>query len=174
LGRLDVEAERVAVKSERGVEILDGNADVIENGPHKNQAISDFRLQISDWRSLKIADCRLPITDSYAHFRFKFGAFERNLAILILQSQSVIRNLNSEISREAPPHQLPGRRVRIERALRNAIDHRSQLTRRQHAMLEMIHELVRHELAEAVLAARPCPGGLRAFGVIAKTPDCID
>src|SRR5205809_7555666 len=61
LGRLDVEAERVAVKSQRGVEILDGNADVIENGPHKNQAISDFRFQISDWRSLKIADCRLPL-----------------------------------------------------------------------------------------------------------------
>ena len=41
-------------------------------------------------------------------------------------------------------------------------------------MLEMIHELVRHELAEAVLAARPSPGGLRAFGVIAKTPDRVD
>src|SRR3989442_1512015 len=64
-------AERVAVKSQRGVEILDGNADVIENSPHKNQAISDFRFQIADFRLEIIEDCRLAIAVAVADYQFR-------------------------------------------------------------------------------------------------------
>ena len=47
-------------------------------------------------------------------------------------------------------------------ARRDPVDHRAELARRQHLLLELLHEALRHQLAQAILAARAA--GVSAAG----------
>src|SRR5437588_1454593 len=59
LGRVDLEAKRVAVERERRLQVLDGNADVIENGFHLDARFS--RSEAAEYGSSSRAEMRSTI-----------------------------------------------------------------------------------------------------------------
>src|SRR5262245_31877940 len=73
-----------------------------------------------------------------------------------------------------PRQELLRRRIRIHLAGRDAIHDAAQLAGRKHPALEMIHEPLRHQLAQTVLAALVAARGLTAGRVLAEAPDRLD
>ena len=62
----------------------------------------------------------------------------------------------------------------IDLARGDAVDDRAELARREHLPLEVIHEALRDQLAQPVLAARPAPRRLHALRMRAELRDRLD
>src|SRR5262245_55571369 len=73
-----------------------------------------------------------------------------------------------------PLQQAARRGVGIDLARGDVIDDRVQLTRREHLTLEVIHEALRDQLAQAVLAALVPPRRLSGGGGLTEAPDRLD
>src|SRR5262245_8115510 len=75
---------------------------------------------------------------------------------------------------DRPTENVVDDRVRIRLPRRDAVEHLLELTRRQHALLDVLHEAMRHQLADAELGARAAPLAQRPGGVLAELLDGRD
>src|SRR5437867_3685997 len=107
----------------------------------------------------------MPTWSRIAFMRTMETTIERR-ALIVVASVSSTPRLT-----ERAHQQLACRAIGIELAPGYAIDDRRQLAWFHHAPLEMVHEPLRHELAQAVLAARPPPARLHRRGIVADAPD---
>src|SRR6185436_20722874 len=130
-GRLDLEAERVAVERERLLQVADGDTDVIQRD--------------TCWRGLQAARLRT--------------------ARLEIARQLVPKRSTADVVDYG---------IRIRLARRDAIEQPLELSRGQHAVLHVLDEAVRHQLADAELGAGAAPLAERRGGVRLEAIDRLD
>ena len=129
LGRFDLETERVAIERERRREVPDRDADVIENSPHRLSSSRNARKQVGTKDTKRIMCVFVSV---FVPFRESRGF--RHQCPITRWSRSLAAEYGST----------------SRAAMRS--DNRRQFARRQHLPLEVIHEPLRHQLAQAVLA----------------------
>src|SRR5438477_4855877 len=76
--------------------------------------------------------------------------------------------------RQGAVQQIRSRRIWIDLTRRDPIDEGAKLTGGKHVALEMIHELLRYQLAKAVLAANPAAVRLGCRRSLTKPPDRLE